>query len=158
MSNFSHKVNENETKSIEMAKNIKNKCKINTNRLSFILHTNFNTGTFEKFNIEEVNDFPKLKQKHIVEHITFGTYQLRLAKSYLIDIKKNLIAKRLSKNYNKNQIIDNIKPDHKLIAAEIKSRHKNSVNYKCFIEYLPTFESKKLRKNVENISGNYNEK
>lgn len=160
MSNFTHdrKIQDEEKiqRSLYFSKMIKEKNRIKKNYLSYLLLTNLNSGTYEEFNINEIQDFPILKKKHIIENIIYGTFQFRLAVSYLADIKSNLVAKRLSGNISSKKILRQVSEGHKIIALETKSRHRNnSITYRIFIEYFPSLNKIKKEENIKNIRGEY---
>jgi len=115
------------------------------------------------FDLNEIDDFPKLSINIIKEKICFVSYQLKQSKSYMIDIIKQVRAfkvdkQNVSKINDKNLRDDLLITDSTIIGAEIPSRHKrgkikttgkNHHNikdkfktvYKVFIHYQPNLNS-----------------
>lgn len=168
MINFTHKPTcPDKENAKKIAVKLKEKLDFENNLLSGLLKKQF--GTKEIFSIDHnsIKDFPKLSEKKLKNKIFFGTFQIRQSKSYISDIIKSgkafyvcesLVLK--IKQNSKEEL------DSKILALEIVSRHKRSVNknvtkkrqndytkefrnsYKVFIEYVPSLNKSKAIKSV----------
>lgn len=111
----------------EIAKKIRSAKSIMTNPFEFLLSKQMNTKDLQRVTLRSINDFPRLRPSDICQNITLGTFQVRLAKSYIGDLIKNGRAYSVSEQFMKqvkkklnNQEIS------KIVAVEIISRHKRS--------------------------------
>lgn len=137
--------------------------KICLNQLASLLNIRFNTKTTPSFDLTVINDFPKLKKKQLISGIFWGTFQLRLCKSYISDLLlhhecfffDNNIINSKEDSKRKKQVQESRKS--KLIGIEISSRHKRGeikkksendkakmrMKYKVIIQYEPLLNTVK---------------
>jgi len=161
MSNFTHYPCSPDGKnSMKVARRIRERAKIKYNKLEFFLHKRLDTRLIKQIKLSEIDDFPRLTLKKIRENIIFGSYQLKLSKSYVNEMAQNGVAYIITDEFlesNKTyKIVEYIKNSNsKVIAAEIASRHRRSekktkmlssntrcskkyrTSYKLFVEYVP---------------------
>ncbi len=146
--------------SCKIAQRIRERAQIKYNKLEFLLNKRLDTQLIKQIKLSEIDDFPRLSIKKIRENILFGSYQLKLSKSYVNELVQCGIAFVITEeflNSNKtNKIVKYIRNSNsKIIAAEISSRHRRSEKktktqssntrcskkyrstYKLFIEYIP---------------------
>ncbi|CAF0991642.1 unnamed protein product [Brachionus calyciflorus] len=170
MINFSHIPCNQDGENLNIAKRIKKKGKIESNKLDFLLGKHFDSKLINSVPLEKLNDFPRINEKKLQDKIFLGIFQLRNCKSYLLDLKRNnkvfIIAdslkKKLSDKTDENEL------QTKIIGFEIISRHKRSKSlkketlkskikeksyadffkntYKVFVQYIPYFNSSKAIK------------
>ena len=132
MLNFTHKPitpDRGEAKSI--ARSMRKKCKISNNKLEFLLSKTLGTKAIRPIEMKDLSDFPKFKSKEMFRKLTFGTFQLRLCKSYLKDILNNgslfIVSDEFLKDIkDKNLCLEMKNSRHKIIAMEIIPRHGRS--------------------------------
>lgn len=157
MYNFTHQNRiEESDENIENATNLKNKALEDKKNLEFLLSKQLGTVKFPLVNINEIIDFPKLSKNDLIKNLLFGTYHIRMSKSYIGDLVDNL---KLYLNSNDiysdkalpQELVDMLKNGSKILAAEIipryhrglkpqsKQRRENNgpeeKNYKCFVHY-----------------------
>ena len=111
------------------------------NDLEFLLGKQLGTNTFQQVEIETIEDFPQLKRRQMKRFIFHGTFHLKRAKSYLIDIVRQSNAFIMDKK-QLIKIVDNL-PDNscfsrvksyiydtkaKIIATKVSSRHKRALD------------------------------
>ncbi len=125
---------------------MKNKAQSKTvkNYLDSVLKIRFNTSMVPPKSLSTVIDFPKLKKKQLIMNLLWGTFQIRLSKSYLSDLLKNHIlfeiSKRNTEKLNNSRLND---PKTKIIGVEISSRHKRVLKAQTVTsDKLPTFRTK----------------
>jgi len=111
------------------------------NDLEFLLGKQLGTNTFQQGAIEAIDDFPQLKRRQMKRFIFHGTFHLKRAKSYLIDIVSQSNAYVMDKK-QLTKIVDNLPdnscysrlksyiydPKAKIIATRISSRHKRALD------------------------------
>lgn len=168
MINFSHvPCNPDGENQMNIAKRIKKKGKIESNKLEFLLGKHFDSKLINSICLEKLGDFPRINEKTLRNKIFLGTFQIRNCKSYLLDLKKNnkvyIIADSLKK-----KLEDKTEIKTKIIGFEIISRHKRSKSlkkktlkskskekcfvdcfknsYKVFVQYIPDYNSSKAIK------------
>jgi len=93
---------------------------------------------FAKMNINSIPDFPKLTRNDIIDNITFGTYQIEQAESYIKENFKNTNNSFIELYSDKSQIFDD---NTVLLRARIQSRHVNSKQYLTYITYDKTIKN-----------------
>jgi len=158
MNNFVHKPAETDgVNAFKIAKRLRKKANnpLQINKLSFLLNKHLGSSLLPLVKLSSITDFPKLKKKEIIEKILLGSYQFRMAKSYVQDLKKDGTAYSISEKFLQIHSQD-IKKDKetKIIAAKLSSRHRRGqekinniktfrVMYKIFIEYIPNRNSYK---------------
>ncbi len=150
MSNFLHKpCCPDGEYAIDVAKKIREKSLIKINSLHFLLGKQLDTKIFPQINLADIKDFPQIKRKKIRRELFFGTYQFRQSKSYVCELVQNGIAyllnsKKIEKLINIEKISKSKESVSKVVAFEIKSRHKRSEKstktYKVFIQYIPNLD------------------
>lgn len=69
------------------------------------------------------DDFPILTSKFLENHVCFGTYQIKLARSYAEEHGQTKSGFKIHKN------------DGRLILGKIQSRHSNAVQYQVLVKY-----------------------
>ena len=169
MINFSHKSCCPDGKyAIKIAKKIRKKATTlaQNNQLEFLLDRHLGSKLIPEVNLSEIHDFPRLKYKQIGRNILYGTYQLRISKSYVVDLLKKGTAYYLTNDIinqfeNKELRSDLIKKKSKIIGFKISSRHKrgeiikkNKCSdmseekqfrnlYRAFIHYIPNLNDTK---------------
>jgi len=124
-----------------MAKVMNHRIDDSFNDLEFLLGKQLGTNTFQHVAIEAIDDFPQLKRRQMKRFIFHGTFHLKRAKSYLIDIVTQSNAfvmdkKQLTKivdNLPDNSCYSRLKsyiydPKAKIIATRISSRHKRALD------------------------------
>ncbi len=153
MSNFTHKPCETDgVNSRKIASQMKKKAKRLDNSMLGFMNKQLRTNSFKEIKLNDIDDFPKLKMSKIISRITFGTFQPKISLSYISDIIKNSVFEYLNK---KKVASDSTK--NKIIATEIPSRHKRSLNkgdkkrlyknsYRVFVNYLPGINKAKAIK------------
>jgi len=126
--------------------------------LEFLLSKQLRTDLFEPINLEDITGFVTLKRKQMTRFILTGSFHLRRAKGYLID----LVRRDRAYNVNKNELIklvnnlsnhenyDRLKsyifdPKAKIVVTEVCSRHKRAVE-KFPIEQKPKKTPKNKKK------------
>jgi hypothetical protein len=173
MSNFIHRpCSPDGKKSKKIAERIRKRTQIYENKMEFFINKRLDTRLIKKINLLDIDDFPKLSVKNIKENILFGSYQLKLCKSYVSEMVQCGIAYIITDDFletNKAfKIVNQIKNSKsKVIAAEITSRHRRSekksntlssnircskkyrTTYRLFIEYIPNLDQTKA------IRGNF---
>ena len=187
MNNFLHKpCCPDGKKALKVAKRIKKKAqKVQINWLAFLLGKRLETKHIRPIELEEINDFVRLKKKQLKEKIFLGTFQLKLSKSYVGEVAYNRQSYIIMKDFAK-QISDiNIRSglldeSTKIIAVEITSRHKRSKikriekkeknicsqelenvkekfrnTYKIIIQYIPNMNSTKAIKGKKLLKNYY---
>lgn len=153
MINFSHKsVTENKEKSIKLAQRMKERSKLTSNPLEYLLKKHLDTKDITRIKFSELDDFPKIKRKKIINKILYGKFHFYQAFSYIEDLVK--ADKVFLVNRKLNEKKDSKSCKSKIIAFEIASRHKRSQikkilknktdtelkfknPYKVFIQYVP---------------------
>ena len=143
----------------KISNKLKERMKIKKNPLENFLTKHLNTKAIPEINIDEINDFPKLRQNKLKNEIFLGSFQIKECIKYLNAIMENGKAYFVNKQ-TMNQInITNIQ-NYKLLAVEITSRHKRSenknfnysnqhdtkrfkTNYQVFILYQPDINTTK---------------
>jgi len=171
MENFCHKPCISDGKqAYKVAKRLKKKARFSYNSLECILKKRIDSKLMPCFDLNEIDDFPKLSINIIKEKICFGSYQLKQSKSYMIDIIKQVRAfkvdkQNVSKINDKNLRDDLLITDSTIIGAEIPSRHKRGkiktigknntekkekfkTVYKVFIHYQPNINNFKSIKGI----------
>jgi len=134
-------------------------CKVRKNQLNSLLCIRFNTKKKPSTDLSDINDFPKLKLRQLVTGIFWGTFQVRMCKSYIEDLLKNhecfflddIDLKHTEKDKNSTK-----SDKAKIFGIEIYSRHKRGeikiintdekklrVKYKVIIQYEPHLNSVK---------------
>jgi len=168
--NFTHKpILSDKPNTVEVAKLIKARCdQPQFNDLEFLLNKQLGTCLFEATNLESITNFVTLKRKQMTRFIFTGTFHLRRAKSYLVD----LVRQNSAYNVNKLELIKLVKnlPDEdkylklrsyihdplvKIIVTKVISRHKRAVEKtpkiaKCK-KAVEQNSKKKLIKNISKI-------
>ena len=142
MINFTHKPNlTDKPHTVEVANLIRSRCEApQFNDLEFLLNKQLGTNLFEPRKLQEITNFVCLKRKQMTRFILAGTFHLRRAKSYLVDLVNQdsafivnmpeliKIVNKLpdSENYRrlKTYICD---PKVKLVVTKVASRHKRAV-------------------------------
>lgn len=158
MLNFLHKAcNPDGEQAQIIAKRMKERAIKKINELEYLLNKRLGTKLTERIKLSEINDFPKIQLKTILEEILFGTYQYKECQRYyedLLDIGYGYFICKKQKEKTSGE------SNTKIIAFEISSRHRRSVvkyptqkknkysrkrqfkrNYKVFIEYTPNIDS-----------------
>ena len=104
----------------------------------------FKKKEFKEIDSVDINDFPKLSIEFIKSEITFGSYQIKMSKSYLAEHFKadGKYALYIKKDF---KIEDNIKT----IMCIIQSRHSNAAKYFTFIRYIAISEQSKSINSIE---------
>lgn len=149
-----------------VARNMMSKHGILRNDLEEFLNRQLDTSLMKKINFNQIEDFPKLKRRHLVKSVFQGSYQLRQCRSYLKDLIANGHAFTPASQLLKQVTISEMKEDllqgiTKLIAVEVTSRHRRGeyrkqndqvyseptdqkktpklfkTTYKVFVEYVP---------------------
>jgi hypothetical protein len=87
---------------------------------------------YTKININTVPNFPKLDYDTIVNNITFGTYQLKQALSYIHENFNNPEYSGIEVYTDNSNIFDDTT---RLLRAKIQSRHSSAKKYNSFITY-----------------------
>ena len=83
---------------------IREKTKIIENKMKFFLKMKFGTRFFNLKTFNDVkNEFPRLTLQEIRKYITFGSYQIRLSRSYIGEIIENNKISRNLKITRPNQ-------------------------------------------------------
>jgi hypothetical protein len=168
MSNFVHKPSYTDIPNTEeVALRIKIKAQENQeNKLEFLINKRLGTSFYQRIDITSINDFVKLNLEDLKKIIFLGSYQLKMSKSYLIDLLKHnvtyLLDKKILKQKPNNDLHKNIRSDFgetnsktKIIAVELLSRHRRGLLkskdfcekdkfrnvYKVFIHYVSQLES-----------------
>ena len=127
--------------------------KIVKNYLDPLLKIRHNTKMVPPKSISIIMDFPKLKKKVLLLGLLWGTFQLRLSRSYMSDLLKNHVLYEIPRviieQYKNSKLRD---PKTKIIGIEISSRHKRGLTaqnvskdksptfrtkYKVLIQYFP---------------------
>ena len=143
-----------------IAQRMKNKITNERNRLEFLLKKQFDTADINKFNLDEIVDFPKLKKKQLIRKVFFGTFYIRQSISYMKELITSNIVYSLNSKYIKKIDDDELRNDlikyeSIVIGCEILSRHHRGQNketgkftniYKIFVEYIPELNSPKAIK------------
>lgn len=161
MINFDHKpCCPDGDNALEIAKKLKKRASLKTNRLQFLLSKQLDTKIIPMIDLVDIDDFPKLNQDKIVLKIFFGSFQLKQCLSYIQDLVEFGKAFHVTKNAYVNQLesIDSNNLDSKIVAFQIASRHKRSLikkdklpkktkeknfeknfrsSYKVFVQYSP---------------------
>lgn len=118
--------------------------KIIKNYLDSLLKIRFNTKMVPPQSLSIINDFPKLKKKQLVMGLLWGTFQLRLCKSYLSDLLKSHVVFEIPKKnieHQKSAKLRDLKT--KIIGVEISSRHKRGLTTQNVSkDKSPTFRTK----------------
>jgi len=84
MLNFTHRPCTPDGKnSLIIAKRIRTRTQNKSNKMEFFLNKRLDTRLIKKINLLDIDDFPKLTIKKIKENILFGSFQLKLSKSYV---------------------------------------------------------------------------
>ncbi|CAF1131412.1 unnamed protein product, partial [Brachionus calyciflorus] len=91
MINFSHIPCNPDGENLNIAKRIKKKGKIESNKLDFLLGKHFDSKLINSISLEKLNDFPRINEKKLQDKIFFGIFQLRNCK--IFSIFKFLILK-----------------------------------------------------------------
>lgn len=90
MINFNHKPScPDKENSEKVAKNIRKLAKKNLNNLEDLLTKRLNTREMIPINLNDINDFPKLRIEDITTDIVQGSFKLRQSKSYIGELIKN---------------------------------------------------------------------
>jgi hypothetical protein len=81
--------------------------------MEFFLNKRLDTRLIKKINLLDIDDFPKLTIKKIKENILFGSFQLKLSKSYVNEMVQCGIAYSITEDFfetNKSfKIVENIR-------------------------------------------------
>jgi hypothetical protein len=169
MINFTHKPNlTDKPNTVEVANLMRSRCQEpQFNDLEFLLNKQLGTNLFEPRKLQEITNFVSLKRKQMTRYIFTGTFHLRRAKSYLVDLvnqdsaftvnmpELNKIVNKLpdSENYRrlKTYICD---PKVKILVTKVASRHKRAVEKNNLNELKkkpkPSAKSKKARQ-IKNL-------
>ena len=113
------------------------------NDLEFLLGKQLGTTSFRQVDLESIDDFVMLKRRQMTRFIFNGTFHLKRARSYLIDLVTQSIAYVMEKNQLK-KIVENLPNNEcykqlktyinderaKVIATKVFSRHKRAFDKK----------------------------
>ncbi len=115
-------------RAIEIAKRLRKKATQveQTNKLHFLLRKRLDTKILKQIHIEDIDDFVRLKQKHLERKIFMGSCLTRIVKSYLPEIIKKGVAFKPTNAFIK-QIPDFELNETKIVAFQINSRHKRGI-------------------------------
>ncbi len=176
MINFTHKpITADGNESALVAKRIRKKANqiYQENDLSFLLNKQLDTSLMAPIKLSSLNDFPRLKLNEITQKILFGTYQMKLAKSYIDELIKNeknafILADRIINQIENFELKSELQRNEtKIIGIEIISRHRRGIdkkkskleslkfrnNYKLFIQYVPGMNGhKNIKSKVNEIN------
>ena len=130
MVNFTHKACCADGKNAQqIAIRIKNKAKLNSNHLEFLLSKHLDTKLITPIVISEIEDFVRLTPNKLNKKVFLDSYQQKLAKSYVKDVivsKNAYIVSDKIFNTNKNIELRSQFKNSKVIVVEISSRHRRS--------------------------------
>lgn len=102
--------------------------------LKAFLKQRLKPSEFQVASDENILDFPRMTLTEIITNITFGSYQVKMSKSYLPSIMGGIIRVKNSE-------------DSKIVACyEIKSRHMSRKQYYSFVKYSVAGIQGKLKK------------
>ena len=134
------------------------------NNLDVLIRLSLGKKYLPEYNIAQINDFPRLKKKHIERKINMGTFFTKQAKMYLQDLLNNQIIYILKKNFTINnqndakELLNSFK-NTKIIGAEFVSRHgrgSKPTTYKTFVQYIPVNrDNKACYDDTKLIKGSY---
>jgi lysyl-tRNA synthetase class I len=98
-----------------------------------MLKVRLDTKLMQRIKLSDIEDFPRLSEKTIQDELIFGSFQIKQSKNYLSDLLQfstaysitETLAKKLFDSETSSKLVSK---ELKLIATEITSRHKRSVN------------------------------
>ena len=142
MANFFHNpCCPDKDKAEKIARRIRSKSRVSTNFLAPFLKKQLNSSLMTPIALGCLQDFPKIKTKQLREHIALGSFQVKLAKSYVKDLINEgkaymLDAKKLPNSFVKTypETRDLKNSTFKLIAIGVPSRHKRSLKKASLID------------------------
>ncbi len=149
MYNFTHKpVSPDSTDAVEIANRINERIKNKNYPMICLLKKQMKSSNSEVVALKSITDFPRISKKVLKRKIFLGSYQLRMARSYLSELIKKGVAfrqkdafiKSLKKPEEKKLFNEIIRKKSKLLGFEIPSRHKNGEEYKTWISYTPDLQ------------------
>ena len=145
MINFTHKpCNPDGKNSAKISQRMKNRNEQQkSNPLKSLLKYQLGTKQIKAVRLSAVHGFPRLKRKKIASKIFFGTFQLKMSRSYLGElIRKDeayIVSKNILNSLEDKTIRNFVSNGSQIIAAIVNSRHrrgqiknKNGSNYKKF--------------------------
>ena len=144
MLNFTHKPNlTDKPNTINVAKMIRARYdEPQFNDLEFLLHKQLGTNLFQKTSLEEITDFVPLKRKQMTRFVFNGTFHLRRAKSYLIDLVRQKDSVYTVNKSELNKLVYSLPeeekyqrlktyildPKAKIVVTQVFSRHKRAID------------------------------
>lgn len=176
MANYIHKPCHADGRNAKnVSQRMKEKGKRFTSELDALLNLRSGTANVPLVVLSEINDFPKMSRSTLKNKVFFGSYYIRLCKSYLVDLTRNGTCFVINEKTVSNIAIPHIKREllikklktSKIIGFEILSRHKRSLadkvkkniyikqfrfRYRVFIEYVSNINSEEAIKSKRNIS------
>jgi hypothetical protein len=89
-------------------------------------------AVWEPLEASHIPGFPVLTEAEIAEHITFGKYQIRQARSYMDEH----LNSRGDCDFSRSRYGDD--DDNRVVHVKVQSRHKSNVVYRTFVEFDTT--------------------
>jgi len=141
----------------KISKNIKLRSEyLKKNILDLIINKHFSSSNWNKANLNDINDFPRLKRKQMKAKLFFGSFQLNQSKSYIADLEKTevtyLTEEGIKNFFEKEKHFKKLcEKKTKLIGVKVLSRHRrgsNAKDYKVYLEYKPNINSPKSIKSI----------
>jgi hypothetical protein len=132
MLNFTHKpITPDKGAAKSIANSMRKRSRINKNKLDFLLSKTIGTKNIKLVQLKDVSDFPKFKSKELIRKLAFGTFQLRLCKSYMKDLINHgnpyIVSNDLINDLKDEMLkLEFEKSKTKIIAMEILPRHGRS--------------------------------
>jgi hypothetical protein len=105
---------------------------------------------FKDIEFSELDDFPKLSLNALINHIAFGSFQLKFGPSYISEFIKKHGSFRLcccKDLYHQD-------PTTKIITTKVQSRHSNNKSYRVYVQYQQKNEDSSTE-NSKSINGWY---
>ena len=157
MINYCHKpCNADGENASKISNRMKQKAKAHkSNPLKNILKYQLGTKQIKAIRLSDISDFPRFKRKKLIKKVFFGTFQLKMSRSYIGDLIRNneayLVSTKIIHSFEDQSIKSSIANGSKIIAAIINSRHRRGQiktqnepsikkfrnTYKVFILYRP---------------------
>ncbi len=114
------------SKNEKIARRIKKRSKKTQNKLESLISMSF-TKTLPAVNVELVDDFPQFTEEQLKRRVIFGSYKLRMARSYIEQIHQHGIVYYLNDKFIQ-KFITNLKVKKELsysriLAVGVLSKH-----------------------------------
>jgi len=144
MLNFTHKPNlTDKPNTIKVAKMIRARYEEpQFNDLEFLLNKQLGTNLFQETSLEGITDFVTLKRKQMSRFIFNGSFHLKRAKSYLIDLVRQKDSVYTVNKSELNKLVYSLPeeekyrrlktyildPKAKIVVTKVFSRHKRAID------------------------------